>query len=371
MDQLPIIKLETGEHRGKQVTILRFKYNSRLISLIRKIDGSRWSQTLKAWVIPLENSSIERIVKELSGSASIEIAKEAMSAQNISAESNKVDISLPSGYLELLQQKRYSPNTIKTYTSYFLQFQKHFQTKQIEAVTKEEINDYLLELINKKNISESQQNQRINAIKFYYERVLGRQRECYQIERPRKASKLPDVISQIEIKRMIEVTTNIKHKIIIQLLYSGGLRRSELINLRIEDIDSNRMLIKVKGAKGKKDRYTQLSNNVLHDLQKYYKQYKPKKYIIEGLGGNQYSATSVANVVKESARLAGIKKRVTPHMLRHSFATHHLESGTDLRYIQEWLGHSSPKTTQIYTHVSETNFRKFSNPLDELFNDTG
>jgi site-specific recombinase XerD len=365
MDHLPEVVIEFGEQRGKPVSILRFKYNNRLISLISKINGSVWSQTLRAWVIPVEERSTERIVKALSGSASIIFKNE-----NVLVSDSKIDVALPSGYLELLQQKRYSPNTIKTYTSYFLHFQRHFSTKNIEKVTKEEINAYLLVLINRNKISDSQQNQRINAIKFYYEKVLGRQREFYQIERPRSSSKLPVVISMAEIKRMIEVTRNLKHKVIIELLYSGGLRRSELINLKVEDIDSDRMLIKVSGGKGKKDRYTQLSRNVLLSLRLYYEDYRPKKYIIEGQDGGMYSATSIANIVKDASKQAGIRKRVTPHMLRHSFATHHLESGTDLRYIQEWLGHSSPKTTQIYTHVSETDFRKFNNPLDNLFNDT-
>ncbi len=365
MEALPTIRTETCIHRGEEVLILRFKYNSAIISQVKKIVGSKWSQTLKTWYIPIKGRDIDSIYKAFS-----EIAQFENAQTNDSVQTSKPDEELPRGYLELLQQKRYSPSTIKTYTSYFLHFQRHFKDRKIEEAGKEEINSYILDLINTNNISESQQNQRINAIKFYYEKVLGRRREYYQIERPRGSAKLPDVISRLEVKRMIEVTKNIKHKIILQLLYSGGLRRSELINLKITDIDSARMLIKVAGAKGKKDRYTQLSKNVLIELRNYYKEYRPKVFIIEGPDGGLYSASSIANIVKNAAKLAGIRKRVTPHMLRHSFATHHLESGTDLRYIQEWLGHSSAKTTQIYTHVSETDFRKFNNPLDDLFNDS-
>ena len=365
MKTIPVIRTETGIHNGESVVILRFEYNSLLNGSVKNISGSAWSKTLRAWYIPIKNRNKDSIYRTLSEFATIEIAEETGTI-NI----YKPDELFPVGYLELLQQKRYSFNTIKTYTSYFLHFQRHFKSRKIEEVSKEEINAYLLDLIKKKGISESQQNQRINAIKFYYEKVLRKQREYYQIERPRRSTKLPDVISRKEVKRMIDVTKNLKHKVILQLLYSAGLRRSELINLKLTDIDSGRMLIKVTGAKGKKDRYTQLSKNVLIDLRIYYKEYRPKEYIIEGSGGGVYSATSILNIVKDAAKLAGIRKRVTPHMLRHSFATHHLESGTDLRYIQEWLGHSSPKTTQIYTHVSETDFRKFMNPLDELYNDS-
>jgi len=186
----------------------------------------------------------------------------------------------------------------------------------------------------------------------------------YTIERPRKKEKLPKVISKQEVLRMIAVSTNSKHKCIISLLYSSGLRRSELLNLTLSDIESDRMLIRVEGAKGNKDRYTLLSEKILVDLRIYFKIYRPKKYLFEGLKGGKYSSNSVLKVVKKAAEKAAINKRVTPHILRHSFATHLLENGTDLRYIQELLGHNSSKTTEVYTHVAKNNFNKIKNPLD-------
>ena len=180
----------------------------------------------------------------------------------------------------------------------------------------------------------------------------------------KKAKKLPKVLSKEDVLKIITNTNNLKHKCIVSLLYSSGIRRNELINLKITDIDSKRMLILIEAAKGKKDRYTLLSNTLLKDLRDYYKQWKPETYIFEGAYGKQYSAQSVGQIVKNAAIKAGIQITVTPHMLRHSFATHLLEDGVDLRQIQVLLGHSSTKTTEIYTHVATTTFKKIKNPLD-------
>ena len=270
-------------------------------------------------------------------------------------------------YKDLLLQKRYSQNTQDVYYSYFKDFYVHFQNEKLEDITTDKINSYLLDLIQSKNISISQQNQRINAIKFYYEKVLGRKKEYYELHRPRKENKLPKVLSKNEVKRIFDVTKNIKHKCILMLLYSAGLRRSELLNLLPADIDSERMVIHINGAKGKKDRISLLSDNLLQLLRQYYKEYRPKEYLFEGQKGGMYSPSSVANILKKSVYKAGIKKTVTPHMLRHSFATHLLEQGTDLRYIQELLGHNSSKTTEIYTHVSKSAIEKIINPIDDFF----
>jgi len=189
----------------------------------------------------------------------------------------------------------------------------------------------------------------------------------YSIERPIKAEKLPEVLAKSEIKQMISINTNIKHRCILSMLYSAGLRRSEIINLKIEDVDSKRMLIKVTNGKGKKDRLTLLSNTLLEDLRGYYKKYRPTTYLFEGASGSKYSGSSIAKIVARSGHKAGIRKKVSPHTLRHSFATHLLENGTDLRYIQNLLGHSSSKTTEIYTHVAVNAVKAIESPLDSLF----
>lgn len=267
----------------------------------------------------------------------------------------------------LLIQKRYSVNTRRVYCHYFKDFQTYFRNDKLENISTEQINNYILKLIQTKNISVSQQNQRINAIKFYYEKILGGEKQYYELHRPKKEHKLPKVLSKNEVKRIFDVTNNLKHKCILMLIYSAGLRRSELLNLTPEDIDSERMLIHINGAKGKKDRISLLSDNLLQLLRQYYKEYRPNKYLLEGQSGGKYSASSVANILKKAAGKAELRKVVTPHMLRHSFATHLLEQGTDLRYIQELLGHGSSKTTEIYTHVSKKAINNIKNPIDDFF----
>ncbi len=266
-------------------------------------------------------------------------------------------------YTNLLVQKRYSKNTIKTYCNYFKHFLNYFKTLN----ELEKIQDATTNQLNTKNISISQKNQRINAIKFYCEKVLGREKQYYDLHRPKKEHKLPKVLSKNEVQSILNSCDNIKHKSILMLIYSAGLRQSELLSLCISDIDSERMVINIKGAKGMKDRISLLSENLLKLLRDYYKEYKPEKYLFEGQNGGKYSPTSVVNVLKKAAVKAGIRKLVTPHMLRHSFATHLLEQGTDLRYIQVLLGHNSSKTTEIYTHVSKKAIDKIRNPVDDFF----
>lgn len=269
----------------------------------------------------------------------------------------------PEAYLLKLELKKYAINTVRTYVYFFEMFMNHHKEKELKSINENDIRDFLQTLIHK-GVSNSYLNQAINAIKFYYEVVLGMPNRFYNIERPRKEHKLPTIISKQEVLSIIEVTKNNKHKCMIQLLYSAGLRRSELLHLKIEDIDSKRMLINVKQAKGSKDRYTLLSKTVLKELRIYYKKYKPQEYLFQGQYGGKYSGESILKIVKEAATKAGIRKTITPHVLRHCFATHLLESGVDLRQIQVLLGHSSSKTTEIYTHVATNTFKTIKNPLD-------
>lgn len=269
----------------------------------------------------------------------------------------------PEEYLLKLELKKYANSTVKTYVTFFEMFINHYSDRKLETLDEGDIRAYLQVLI-QRNASNSYLNQVINSIKFYYEVVLGMPNRFYEIERPRKEYKLPTVISKEEIISIIEHTNNLKHRCIVQLLYGSGLRRSELLNLKLNDIDSKRMLIRVEGAKGNKDRLTLLSKNALEDLRMYFKEWKPKEFLFEGRKGGRYSPESVVQIVKQAANKAGVKQNVSPHTLRHSFATHLLESNVDLRQIQVLLGHGSSKTTEIYTHVATNTFKTIKNPLD-------
>lgn len=273
--------------------------------------------------------------------------------------------SCPAEYFQKLEIKRYSMSTARTYIGLFEKFANHFKDYDPIELNENDIREYLGLLIRDKR-SNTYVNQMINAIKFYYEVVLAMPNRFYAIERPRKEEKLPVVLSKNEVSRLLSNIQNIKHKCMVGVLYSAGLRLGELLSLKISDVDSERMLISVRGAKGKKDRYTILSRSLLNDLRKYYKEYRPKDFLFEGLHGHQYSDTSVRKIINRAVQFSRIKKKVSPHTLRHSFATHLLEDGTDLRYIQTLLGHKSSKTTEIYTHVATNIVKDIKSPLDTL-----
>jgi site-specific recombinase XerD len=271
----------------------------------------------------------------------------------------------PEEFLQKLELKIYALNTAKTYINMFERFINHYKDKELTHINENDIRTYLQLLVQQEK-SDSYINQMINSIKFYYEVVLEMPNRFYSIERPIKKETLPKVISLEEVQSIIKNTNNIKHKCIVSLLYSAGLRRNELLNLKLEDIDSKRMVITVKNGKGNKDRQTILSAAVLTDLRTYYKEWKPKKYLFESPNGGQYSANSVIKIIKVAANKARIRKNITPHMLRHSFATHLLENGTDLRYIQVLLGHNSTRTTEVYTQVAINNIKAIKSPIELL-----
>jgi integrase/recombinase XerD len=207
----------------------------------------------------------------------------------------------------------------------------------------------------------------VNAIKLYFGTIQNKSITINTIHRPKREKLLPNVLSKAEIKKILEALSNTKHSTMLSLIYSCGLRRGELLNLKPSDIDANRNLIVVRQAKGKKDRIVPLSPKILTMLRSYYKIYQPSTWLFEGQKTNeQYDERSLSNVLKQAVEKAKIKKPVSLHWLRHSYATHLLESGTDLRYIQEILGHSSSKTTEIYTHVSANSLQKIKSPFDDL-----
>lgn len=269
-------------------------------------------------------------------------------------------------YEQKLVLKGYSPSTVIHYKQCFTKFLVFYNHKDVDELTKADLEKHIYEMIVKYKISDSKHNIIVNALKFYYEQVLGRARAYYKLQRPKKSITLPNTLSEKEILSLLRTPKNLKHKCILYLMYSAGLRKSEVINVRIEDIRKDDRTIFVKGAKGKKDRKTILSAQLLKVLRVYYRKYRPAYWLFEGREGGQYSASSIAKIFRAAVVASGITPWATPHTLRHSFATHLMQNGVNLRYIQTLLGHASPKTTEIYTHVIKVDNKLVKSPLDKL-----
>jgi site-specific recombinase XerD len=355
---------------------IKFYSDKVLNALVKTIPSVKWSKQYDMVVVANNKENLDYIFKKFKGVAWVNTTlfftnrplHQGSELLDINSYRNRIPKKdwryCPESYLLKLELRKYALNTARIYIAMFEKFLNHFKhIENLIEINEIDIKAYLSFLVKSKK-SDSFINQSINAIKFYYEVVLEMPNRFYEIERPIKSERLPKVLSKESILHMIDMCSNIKHKCIVSLLYSAGLRRSELLNLKIEDIDSKRMTITVKQGKGKKDRITLLSQRLLIDLRIYFMAHKPKTYLFESLNSSQYSATSVAKIIDKAAKKAKIKQKVTPHILRHSFATHLLESGTDLRYIQTLLGHSSSATTEIYTHVATNNLSKIKNPLD-------
>lgn len=275
--------------------------------------------------------------------------------------------SCPIEFIEYMQLHNYSDSTINTYHKLVLKFINSFNGIKLYMINKygaEEINSYHELWVQREDISASTVNQSINAIKLYYKVVTNRTIDLVDINRPMKNKLLPTVYSREEVAKIFSNINNLKHKTMLFVIYSGGLRISELINLRVCDIHKERKMIFIKRSKGRKDRYSTLGENALVLLAEYLRKYKPTNYLFEGQYGGPYSTSSLRNILKRAKEIAGVNKPGSVHTLRHSFATHLLENGTDLRYIQELLGHNNSKTTEIYTHVSNLNISRITSPGD-------
>ncbi|MCH7415896.1 site-specific integrase [Belliella sp. R4-6] len=267
---------------------------------------------------------------------------------------------------EEMSYRHYSPRSIKTYLSLVSVVSGHFG-KSPDLISISDLKSYLFERVNSGELSVSSINQTISAFKILFKDVLERDWDPIKIKRPRRPKLLPAVFSKEEISLILENIKNRKHYCLIALTYASGLRMGEVLSLKPCDIDSNRMQLKVRGGKGCKDRYTLLPHQLLLRLREYFKYYRPVTYLFEGQEpGKPYSETSARNILKKGMHKAGVKKKACFHTLRHSFATHLLEQGTNLRYIQELLGHQSLKTTTVYLHVSNLNPSLVKSPYDAL-----
>ena len=342
-------KAQLITHKGEKRIAILFDKDARLIARIKTFEGARWSTSKRFWHLP----------DTLAYRSHFKIAIGPLLCPEGLQELAK--------FKQWLLSKRYSDNTIKTYGEALKSFLLFFNEKSVFAITNEDVILYNTAYILKHNLSSSYQNQIVNAIKLYFKTIRNEVLVLEKIHRPKREKVLPNVLSKEEIKAILEAHSNLKHKTMLSLIYSCGLRCGELLALQPLHIDSKRNIVLLKNAKGKKDRIVPLSPKILEMLRAYYKVYKPIVYLFEGQKkGSPYDARSLQQILKQALQKAGIRKPVTLHWLRHSYATHLLESGTDLRYIQELLGHNSSKTTEIYTHVSTKSIQQIKSPFDDL-----
>jgi integrase/recombinase XerD len=368
-------------HREQHCLGIYFEKDFEVINEVKQIPGVKYSNSNKCWYIPDEENALTKIIETLKGKVWVDFSNLKRNTSALEQPPNKPKETKPSApprqlseeqeqALRMMAQKLalrgYSANTLRTYQQHFKEFLLFYKDSHPIDIEEIEIRNYLLYLVEKRKLSKSTQNQAVNSIKFFYEKVLRQERKVYYLERPMKDKKLPEVLSQEEVVGIFEALDNIKHKIMLMLIYAAGLRRSELLNLRVGDVDIDRNIVFIRSGKGHKDRQSVMSQSLVPLLQQYLKEYNPLIWLFEGRNGEQYSATSLQQVLKQAVRRTEIKKSVRLHMLRHSFATHLLESGTSTRYIQVLLGHESAKTTEIYAHVSRFALDKIKSPLDSL-----
>ncbi|HLK27158.1 MAG TPA: tyrosine-type recombinase/integrase [Puia sp.] len=408
---MQIIKLHPIVHGGQERISILFGYSSQLNVAVRKLPGSKWSQTNKCWHVPLTRDSYCHIKTSLSEKALLDAsplrtylqkrkqvaatndykAPEVLKAANSFKTSEVLKTSEVSGtlaspqttawklskenlsalekFIEQLKLRAYSESTIRTYRNELMQLLQLLNNKHVDSLTPDDLRRYMVYAMEKEGIKENTAHSRLNALKFYFEQVLHKEKFFWDIPRPKKPMQLPKLLNEYELRKLFNALKNKKHKAMLFAAYSAGLRVSEVVNLKIRDIDSKRMQIFVERAKGKKDRYVNLSPVLLDILRSYIKNYqpKPKLYLFESEQTlTAYPSRTVQQIFSTAKSKAGIRKEVGIHSLRHSFATHLLDKGTDIRYIKELLGHFDIRTTERYLHVSKRQLVNIISPLDDL-----
>ena len=397
-----IITLTPLYHKGSQQIGISFSNNTKLNTVLKKINGVRWSKSNKCWYLPLSKQNYTALTITFKEVATINnqalkqyLLQKKEAPQPVSAQPTantpvtKVAVNLkPSTtppatmhrlstansdalkkFTQHLILKAYSPSTIRTYTNELVQFLNTLNSQPASSFTVPRLKDYFQYCFVTLKLSEATLHSRINALKFYYEQVLGQEKFFWEIPRPKKPEQLPKLLNEIELRNLFNALTNKKHKAMLFTTYSAGLRVSEIVNLKIRDIDSSRMQIFIERAKGKKDRYVNLSPVLLDILRNYIKVYVPraKEFLFESEQTLEaYPIRTVQQIFTNAKNKAGIKKEVGIHSLRHSFATHLLDKGTDIRFIKDLLGHFDIKTTERYLHVSNHKLVNIASPLDDL-----
>lgn len=356
--------------KGINNIVVCFNYSVDRVNKIKLIEGNKFNYEDNSWTIPYSVEAYKKLRLLFINEEIIIKNNESNKDQNENCLNDNIRESLNKAEEEL-KLKGFSYKTRKVYLGHLRRFIFYRNnTKPINNINELNITDakkYILFLLDNQKNSHSYASQAISSIKFFFNNVLKLKTGDMELSRPKKEKKLPEVLSFDEVCRIFKVVSNQKHRAILLLVYSAGLRVGEVVSLKVKDIDSSRMLIHVVQGKGMKDRYTILSPIALEELRAYAKKYRPDEWLFEGADGNGHlTERSVQKVFDKACILAEIKKNASVHTLRHSFATHLLEGGTDIRFIQELLGHSSSKTTEIYTHVTEKSIAKIQSPLDRL-----
>lgn len=331
---------------------ISFAYDPALVEAVKTLPGRRYDPARRTWMVPAGNGVRGQLLQKLSQFGEVVFSDEP-----------KVKPPIPQDLLDHLERRRYSRNTIKNYSyhiGWFLQY-----SKSVPGSISDQVTTYINYLVSEKRVSTAYQHMAVNAIKFYVEQV-SKQNMPELSMRPKREKTLPKVLDESEVQAIIGSIKNLKHRMAIALIYSAGLRISEAINLKTIDIDFERSVINVRQGKGKKDRQVPLSITIERMAKHYMLAYHPNSFFFTGQSGGKYTAKSIQNVFSTACKDARIEKKVTVHTLRHSYATHLLEKGIDLRIIQEILGHSSSKTTEIYTHVSRKLMSKVKSPIDDM-----
>ena len=378
-----VILISKVRHRGAIRIKLVFQYDEELISQVRKLDGVRWSDTMKCWHIPFRREYLNYLVRNLTTNVSlveknikagtVKVQKETPAKQKPNDKKLTPSVTKVTGnqeklqkYFRFLEGRRYSRSTVDTYCYFASDFLDFLKGKPLKDIDNRDIEFFIEEVIVPRNYSIASHRQFISSMKHFAECFPETGINHIELPLPKKSRKLPEVLSKDEVIAIIQATKNLKHRAIITLLYSAGLRIGELLNLRLSDIDLERKQIFIRDSKGRKDRYVFLAESFIPLLSNYLSTYRPSLWFVEGTKKKQYSPSSIRSFLKESCKLAGITKRVTPHTFRHSFATHLLEDGVDIRYIQELLGHNKPETTMIYTHITKRQLMNIRSPLDTI-----
>ncbi|WP_139249612.1 tyrosine-type recombinase/integrase [Mariniphaga anaerophila] len=360
---------------------IEFLFNREVIDALRARTNARWSATMSCWYIFRNSFVLEEFFKTMSSLAYLDYsALKSKNAVQVHSDTGKKYSAISmkgqmkaearreiSAFKKWLEQARYGENTVKTYIHQLEIFFGYYTDKIPKEITVADMTAFNSEFILKNGLSATFQNQTISALKKFYSNRFNRDLDMENIVRPRKTRPLPKVMDRKDVKKFFESIKNLKHKMAFETIYAYGLRRGELLNLKLQHIDTKRGMISVVNAKGKKDRSLPISKRWLENVKVYYRIYRPETFFIEGqFPGRSITAASLQKVFSRALAVSSIRKPFTIHCLRHSFATHLLENGTDLRYIQELLGHKSSRTTEIYTHVSNESLKNIKNPFDDL-----